>query len=44
MRLKLRKRYPSDRFTFAVLDREYGVSAVRGPRGIPKSLSDALRG
>ena len=44
MRVKLRKRYPRDRFTFEALGREYGVFAVRGPRGIPKSLSEALNG
>ena len=43
MRIKLQKRYPRDRFTFAVLGEEYGIFAVRGPRGIPKSLSDALK-
>ena len=42
MRIKLQKRYPRDRFTFDVLGREYGIFAVRGPRGIPKSLSEAL--
>ncbi|MBO4562759.1 MAG: MmcQ/YjbR family DNA-binding protein [Clostridia bacterium] len=43
MRIKLIKRYAPDRFTFAVLGSEYGIYAVRGPRGIPKSLSDALK-
>lgn len=43
MKIKLLKRYPPDRFTFAVLGSEYGIYAVRGPRGIPKSLSDALK-
>ena len=42
MRIQLQKRYPRDRFTFDVLGREYGIFAVRGPRGIPKSLSEAL--
>ena len=42
MRIKLQKRYPPDSFTFEVLGREYGIYAVRGPRGIPRSLSEAL--
>lgn len=43
MRIKRLKRYAPDRFTFDVLGKEYGIFAVRGPRGIPKSLSDALK-
>ena len=43
MRIRLVKRYPPDRFTFDVLKREYGIYAVRGPRGIPNSLSCALQ-
>ena len=43
MRIRLQKRYPRDKFTFGVLGSVYGIFAVRGPRGIPKSLSDALR-
>ena len=43
MRIKLLKRYAPDRFTFDILGKEYGIFAVRGPRGIPKSLSDALK-
>lgn len=43
MRIKLLKRYEPDRFTFDVLGEKYGIHAVRGPRGIPKSLSDALK-
>ena len=43
MRIRLRKRYPRDRFTFSVLSSQYGIFAVRGPRGIPKSLSEALK-
>ena len=42
MRIRLRKCYPPDRFTFDVLGSKYGIFAVRGPRGIPKSLSEAL--
>ena len=43
MRIRLRKRYAPDRFTFEVLKSEYGIYAVRGPRGIPNSLSAALK-
>ena len=42
MRIKLQKRYSPDRFTFDVLKAEYGIYAVRGPRGIPNSLSAVL--
>ena len=42
MKIKLQKRYEPDRFTFEVLGREYGIFAVRGPRGIPDSLKEAL--
>ena len=43
MKIHLQKRYAPDRFTFAVLKAEYGIYAVRGPRGIPNSLSAALK-
>ena len=43
MKIRLQKRYEADRFTFAKLKEEYGIYAVRGPRGIPESLSEALR-
>jgi hypothetical protein len=43
MKIRLQKRYASDRFTFDVLKEEYGIYAVRGPRGIPNSLSAALK-
>ena len=43
MRLRLQKRYRPDRFTFEVLRSEYGIFAVRGPRGVPEHLSEALR-
>lgn len=42
MRIKLLKRYEADRFTFEVLKEEYSIFAIRGPRGIPNSLSVAL--
>lgn len=43
MKIRLLKRYPPDRFTFETLGKEYGIFAVRGPRGIPDSLSEALK-
>jgi len=43
MRIRLLKRYDSNRFTFDVLKDEYGIFAVRGPRSIPQKLSDALK-
>ena len=42
MKIRLLKRYDPDRFTFEVLKSEYGIFAVRGPRGVPNSLSAAL--
>ena len=42
MKIKLLKRYDPSEFTFDVLRDEYGVYAIRGPRGIPNSLSEAL--
>ena len=42
MKIQLLKRYAPDQFTFEVLKSEYGIFAVRGPRGIPDSLSTAL--
>lgn len=42
MRIKLERRYPTDRFTFKILNDVYGIYAVRGPRGIPESLSKDL--
>lgn len=43
MKIKLQKRYKPDKFTFDVLKEEYGIYAIRGPRGIPNSLSEALK-
>ena len=43
MRIKLLKRYAPERFTYDVLGKEYGIFAVRGPRGIPENLSKALK-
>ena len=43
MKIRLLKRYPPDRFTFQRLKDEYNIFAVRGPRGVPHSLSEDLR-
>lgn len=43
MKIKLLKRYPPDRFTFQKLKNEYSIYAVRGPRGLPHSLSEDLK-
>lgn len=43
MKKRLQNRYGSDRFTFKILNDEYGIFAVRGPRGVPNSLSEALK-
>ncbi len=43
MKLRLRRRYKPDQFTFERLKKEYGIFAVRGPRGVPYSLSTALK-
>lgn len=42
MKIKLLKRYDRDKFTFNILGDEYGIYAIRGPRGVPFSLSEAL--
>ena len=44
MKIRLLKRYAPDQFTFEILKSEYGIFAVRGPRGVPNSLSAALKG
>lgn len=43
MKIKLQKRYDPNQFTFDILGKKYGIFAVRGPRGIPESLSEALK-
>ena len=43
MKIRLIKRYDPEEFTFNVLKNEYNIFAVRGPRGIPNSLSAALK-
>ena len=42
MKIELLKRYDRDKFTFSMLGDEYGIFAIRGPRGVPYSLSEAL--
>ena len=42
-RIRLLKRYDPKKFTFEVLKDEYGIYAVRGPRGILQKLSEALK-
>ena len=44
MKIKLQKRYKPDQFPFKRLKEEYDILAVRGPRGIPNNLSNALKG
>ena len=43
MKIRLLKKYPKEQFPFSALKDEYGIFAVRGPRGIPHSLSEALK-
>lgn len=43
MSIRLLKRYDPKKFTFEVLKDEFGIYAVRGPRGIPQKLSEALK-
>lgn len=43
MKIRLKNRYAPEQFTFEKLKREFGIFAVRGPRGIPYSLSEALK-
>lgn len=43
MRIKLLGRYEPDQFPFDRLKEEYGIYAVRGPRGVPNSLSHGLK-
>lgn len=44
MKIRLERKYPPTRFTFDVLKNEFGIYAVRGPRGVTNSLSAALKG
>jgi len=43
MKIWLQKRFSREKFTFDKLKDKYGVSAIRGPRGVPHSLSVALK-
>ena len=43
MKIALQKRYAAEEFTFETLKNEYGIFAIRGPRGVPNSLSAALK-
>ena len=43
MKITLQKRYAAEEFTFETLKNEYGIFAIRGPRGVPNSLSAALK-
>lgn len=42
MKIELLKRFDRDKFTFTMLGDKYGIYAIRGPRGVPYSLSEAL--
>ena len=42
MRIRLEKRFEPGLFSFERLNQEFGIFAVRGPRGVPHSLSSAL--
>jgi predicted DNA-binding protein (MmcQ/YjbR family) len=43
MKIRLQRKYPPEAFSFEVLKNSYGISAVRGPRGVPHRLSIALK-
>ncbi|MBQ1847444.1 MAG: MmcQ/YjbR family DNA-binding protein [Clostridia bacterium] len=43
MKIKLLKRYDCTAFTFEKLRDRYGIFAVRGPRGVPHALGEALK-
>lgn len=42
MKIRLEKKYDREMFTFDILKEEYGIYAIRGPRGIPDSMSRDL--
>lgn len=42
MKIKLLRKYDRKKFTFDRLKEEFGIYAVRGPRGVPNSLSHEL--
>ena len=43
MKIRLLKRYDPERFTFKVLNEQYRIFAVRGPRSVPEDLSEDLK-
>ena len=43
MKIRLQRKYRPEEFPFALLKEDYGIFAVRGPRGIPRRLSEALK-
>lgn len=43
MKIRLLKRYDPERFTFGVLNEQYHIFAVRGPRGVPEDLREDLK-
>jgi len=43
MKLQLERRYKPDQFTFERLKEDYGIFAIRGPRGVPYSLNAELK-
>ena len=43
MKIRLLRRYPPEQFPFEVLRSQYGVNAIRGPRGVPNRLTAALK-
>lgn len=43
MKIKLLERFDKDKYTFEEL-RQYGIRAVRGPRTMPKELSEEING
>ena len=42
MKIKLLRKYDRKQFTFDRLQKDFGIYAVRGPRGVPNSLSREL--
>ena len=43
MKIKLIKRYEPKEFTLDILKEDYGIYAIRGPRGVPGNLSEELK-
>ena len=43
MKIRLEKRYAPGLFSFERMKNDFGIFAVRGPRGVPHSLSAALK-